>query len=180
MASALFELVSFDNTVKRTKRGTVSPQLMEFPVNPELGPFLVSSSRSVTWVAKTSKEGLIRAAVRPRPGIEAEVVAAIATMATTMQWGNVHPLTTKGVAGCVEHLRSYGFTELQMLISSETEVGHIEHEVPVVKASWMPLNAAVLVPLERSYVGMLGSVGPDKAVLVVHNASRGVAVAWNP
>lgn len=181
MTSALFELVSYDNTVRRGRRGTtVVPQLMEFPVNAELAPFLVSSSRAVTWVQKASKEGLVRAAVRPRAGLEAETVAAIAEMGPTLQWGNVHSLTTAGVEACVAHLNSYGLAELEMLVSPLTDLEGIEVKAPRVAAPWMPVNAAVLVPVDRSFVGTLGSVGPDRAVLVVHNASRGVAVAWNP
>jgi hypothetical protein len=181
MTSALFELVSYDDTLRRNRRGvSMTPQLMEFPVNPELAPFLVSSSRSVTWVQKASKEGLVRAAVRPRAGLEAETIAAIVELSPSLEWGNVHPLTTLGIEACVAHLNSYGLAELEMLVSPLTDLTEVETSVPRVQVPWMPVNAAVLVPVDRSFVGTLGSVGPERAVLVVHNASRGVAVAWNP
>ena len=45
----LLEVVSFDDTIKNTRNGRVQPQMLEFQVNPDLAPFLVSSTRAVMW-----------------------------------------------------------------------------------------------------------------------------------
>lgn len=176
----LLEFVNFDATVKQTRRGAASPLLMEFQVNPELGPFLVSSTRSVQWVSHASKTGMIRAAVRKRHQIEEDVVAAVISMGTEMQWGNVHPLTTEGVRSCVEHLRYYELDPLEILVASDTDLEGVElpEGVQALRADWLPADALVVVPVDRGYVGTVGTIGQHKAVAVVHNASRGMAVAW--
>jgi len=176
----LLELVNFDQTVKHTRRGAAPPLLMEFQVNPDLGPFLVSSTRSVQWVSHASKTGMVRAAVRKRQQIEADVVGAVVSMGTEAEWGNIHPLTTEGVRSCVNHLRYYELEPLEILVASDTDMEGIEMppEVPVIHAEWLPLNALVVIPVDRGFVGTVGTIGQHKAVVIVHNASRGMAIAW--
>jgi hypothetical protein len=153
---------------------------MEFQVNRDLAPFLVSSSRSVQWVPHASESGHVRAAVRKRQGIEAEIVAAILHMGQEAQWGNVHPLTTEGIQACVDHLAYYEIAPVQVLVAPETDLTGVElpSNLSRVDAAWVPTDAVVVVPLDRNYLGTLGTLGQHKAVAVVHNASRGVAVAW--
>ena len=176
----LLELVNFDSTLKKMRRGASPPLLMEFQVNPDLGPFLVSSTRSVQWVSHASKTGMVRAAVRKRQQIEADVVAAVVSMGTEAEWGNIHPLTTEGVASCVAHLRYYELDLLEILVASDTDMEGVDlpEGVGVLEADWLPQNALVVIPVDRSFVGTVGTIGAHKAVAIVHNASRGMAVAW--
>lgn len=178
--SNLLEVVNFDNTIKQTRRGRRTPLMMEFSVNPELAPFLVSSTRSVQWVPQASESGHVKAAIRKRQGIESEIVSAILHQGTESGWGNVHPLTTEGVRACTEHLSYYGLTEMVLLVAPDTDLSAVSlpNTVPRVSAPWMPLDALVIVPAERGFLGTLGTLGKHKAVVVVHNASRGAAVAW--
>jgi len=177
--TSLLEVMDFGATIKETRRGRVAPAMMEFEVNPELAPYLVSSTRSVLWVPHASQAQTIRAAVRKRKGLEAELVAAIVSMGEQAEWGNAHPLTSEGLDACIEHLKYYGLEQLEMLIAPETDVsGLLVPDIPLVRASWMPEEAVVVVPADRGFVGTLGVIGQYKAVAVVHNASRGVAVAW--
>lgn len=180
MNNNLLEVLNFDSTVKQTRRGAAAPMMMEFQVNEELAPFLVSSTRSVQWVHNTSQHGTIRAAVRKRQGIETEVLAAIITQGQEMQWGNVHPLTTEGVRKCVEHVASYDLTPLEILVAEDTDLGEVElpADIAVSQVPWMPVDALAVVPVDRGFVGTLGTIGKHKAVAVLHNPSRGVAVAW--
>lgn len=178
--SSLLEVVSFDATVKQTRRGPRAPLLMEFPARPELAPFLVSSATSVRWVPNASESGHIRAAVRKRQGIEAEIVTAILHMGQEAQWGNVHPLTSDGVRACIEHLAYYGLDQVHALVAPDTDLGDVEMPPGTERreATWLPQGALVVVPADRSFLGTLGTLGTHKAVAVVHNASRGFAIAW--
>ena len=176
--SNLLEIISFDDTIKTTRRGRVQPQMMEFQVNPELAPFLVSSTRSVLWVDKAGSSENVRAAVRARRGLEADLIAAIAEMGTRVEWGNVHPLTTMGVKACVDHLRFYGLDQLEVLVAPDTDIEDVDFKkLKILEASWLPLDVAVLVPVDRGFVGTLGTLGQHKALALIHNASRGVGIA---
>jgi hypothetical protein len=165
--------------VQRALRSNKTPQMMEYPVNPELGPFLVSSTRSVLWVDRVSRDSRVRAAVRARRGIEQDVLAAIIEMGTRAEWGNIHPLTSGGVAECVKHLNAYGLEELECLVSASTSLeGVAIGNLPMTVVEWMPKDCLVVLPLDRGFVGTMGLVSDQEAMVVVHNASRGVAIAW--
>ena len=157
MTASLLEIVNFDSTVKQTRRGAAAPLMMEFQVNAELAPFLVSSTRSVQWVSNTSETGTIRAAIRKRHGIESEIVGAIIDAGLQAEWGNIHDLTTEGVLKCLEHVASYELAPLEIIVAEDTNLEGIEipEGVNVLMAAWMP----------------------HKAVCVIHNPSRGIAVA---
>ena len=180
MNPSLLEIVNFDSTMKQTQRGAAAPLMMEFQVNPDLAPYLVSSPRAVLWVPNTSQTGTLRAAVRKRQGIESEVVAAIVQMGQESKWGNVHELTSDGVKKCVEHLVSYDLAPVEILVAEDTDLEGVEmpEGVVVVAAPWMPQGAVAVVPVDRGFVGTLGTIGKHKAVAVVHNPSRGIAIAW--
>lgn len=180
MGPQLLEIVSFDNTVRQTKKGATTPLLMEFSVNSELAPFLVSSPRSVRWVEKTSQTGNVRAAIRDREGLERDIVAAVVERGQEAEWGNIHPLTEEGVNACVEHLEYYELGHLELLINPETDVEDVEFPEHLGQhyASWVPVDAVVVVPIDRAFLGTMGTLGRQKTVAVVHNASRGIAVAW--
>lgn len=176
----LLEILNFDTTLKQTRRGSAAPLLMEFQVNSDLGPFLVSSTRSVQWVSHASETGVVRAAVRKRQQIETEIVAAVVRMGTEAEWGNIHPLTTEGVHSCIEHLHYYELDAFEILVAPDTDMEGVDlpKAVKTLHAKWLPQDALVVVPIDRGFVGTLGTIGQHKAVAVVHNASRGMAVAW--
>jgi hypothetical protein len=179
MNGSLLEIVNFDSTVKQTRRGAAPPLMMEFQVNAELAPFLVSSTRSVQWVSNTSQTGTIRAAVRKRQNLESEIVSAVVRLGLEAEWGNVHELTTEGVQRCVDHVASYDLSPLEILVAPDTDLTGIEMPAGVTAnhAPWVPLDAVVVVPVDRGFVGTIGTIGKHKAVAVVHNAARSIAVA---
>jgi len=175
----LLEIVSFDDTIKTTRNGRVPPQMLEFQVNPDLAPFLVSSTRAVLWVEKSGSSDNIRAAVRARRGLYAELVGAVVEMSIRADWGNTQPLTTAGIKSCADHLKFYGLEKIEALVAEDTDVSKVDFKkIHVVKAKWVPLDAVVLVPVDRGFVGTLGTLGTHKAVALIHNASRGMAVAY--
>jgi hypothetical protein len=175
----LLEVVNFDDTIKNTRRGRVQPQMMEFQVNAELAPFLVSSTRSVLWVEKAGSSGNVRAAIRARRGLEADLVVAIVEMSQRCEWGNAQPLTTMGIKNCVDHLQFYGLEQVEVLVADDTDISGIDFKnLKVIHANWVPVDAAVVVPVDRGFVGTLGTLGQHKALALIHNASRGMAVAF--
>lgn len=180
MSSELLEVVNFDTMVRDTRRGRATPYMIEFQVNPDIAPYLVSSLTSVVWVDHASKASTIRAAVRKRGGIEADMVAAVVEMGQQADWGNVHSLTSEGIVACVEHLRYYGLEAVEILVALDTDLAGIDlpADIPRRDAPWLPREVVVVVPADRGFVGTLGTIGQHKAVAVMHNPSRGMGVAW--
>jgi hypothetical protein len=178
MNQSLLEVENMDTSMRQGARGPQFPAMIEKEVNPALAPFLVSSTRSVLWVDHASKAGMIRAAVRDRAGLEAEIIAAVAEAGVTAEWGNVHGLTDEGIKACVDHLAEYELTEVEALVNPETDLEGLDFgALDIVQANWMPQEAVVFVPKNRSFVGTVGFFGQSKAVAIIHNASRGIAIA---
>lgn len=102
--------------VALTPQGSTQQLTLEdIPVNRELAPYLISSMKSVTWMPHASKKNTVRAGIRHREGIEAELVAAVVEMGSEAEWGNIHPLTTEGVQACLAHVASYIDGPLEIL-----------------------------------------------------------------
>lgn len=160
-------------------QSTMGLTLEDLPVNRELAPFLVSSTRSVTWVPYASKNNTVRAGIRSRENIEAELVAAVVLMGQEAQWGNIQPLTTEGIQACIAHLREYLDAPVEIIVSAETDLDEVElpEGMAVTTARWAPLNCAIVVPVDRTYLGTLWVIGRERVAALVHNASRGMAVA---
>ncbi len=157
----------------------VPPRMLEFPVSPEGAPYLVSSTRSVVWVNKASSQGTIRAAVRPLQGFYQEALEEIATQGKICQWGNIHPATKEGLEACIACLTGYGFEKVDILTHPESkspECAETE-DLSVVPCLEIPEGWWVCVPRDRSFVGIVGTVGVGKIVSLIHNPTRGVAIA---
>lgn len=208
-----------------TQRPGVQPLMVEFTVPEETAPYLVSSSSSVLWVNQTYGPSLIKAAVRSVSlgAFFREVLDAVVVMGRQQEWGNVHPLTVAGLRAAVDHVASYELAPLELLIprahppgssggavdgdSKATlitpELRPLIEEVglPFRPSVWVPDGTIVVVPKDRTYVGVAYQVAgrqtapiveadgstpkpppvvPTEAVVkiaaAVHNAARGVAV----
>lgn len=189
VSSDLLLIAEMDPTARK-KKGKAVPLLMEFKVNPDTGPFLVSSSRSVMWV--NSHAGRVRAGVRKIvPGtLFNEAVQAVTKLGTEAEWGNVHPFTGAGLINAIAHLRSYDLSEIEILVNPKTGLDagfppvmlSEEREstllgFPLMYAEWLDLDTIVVVPHERDFVGFLLQIdAAGTAVAVVHNASRGMGI----
>jgi hypothetical protein len=191
LASALLQVVTYEHRGKVERPGSV-PIMMEFPVNSSLAPFLVSSSKSCIWIAR-SLNGIIRAATRKVPNIESyflDVTKAIIKEGRQREWGNVHPLTVSGIQAAIDHVKFYDLEELEILahpqmpwgrISKKWETGDKEIPLallglPIQPAPWLPKHTILIVPRDREYVGFV-LLFQERIASVVHNASRGVGVA---
>ena len=90
------------------------------------------------------------------------------------------PLTTEGIRACVEHVSHYIDGPLEILCSRETDLDGIElpDHIQQTPAKWIPTDCAVVVPMDRKFLGTLWIVGQQNVSALIHNASRGMAVAW--
>lgn len=184
----LLRLGSFETLKKKAV-----PLMMEFGVNVNMGPFLVSSSRSVLWV--TPRTARVRAAFRPlRVGtFFAEVVDAVVKMGRECQWGNVQPLTPEGLVAAIAHLRSYDLPDLELLahpdftwdgpapvqVEMDGEMQRTLLGLPIENADWLDPHTLVVVPQDRDYVGFVMLRG-GQGISVTHNASRGIGICRSP
>jgi hypothetical protein len=158
-----------------------APLYIEVPVDALTAPYLVTSTRAVMWIDEALNGRMVRAAVRrgvKKPGaLYAEIVEAIAKRGA--EWDSVHPLTKEGILKAIEHVRYYGFDEVEVLVPTEDEkpLVEVDDKTRVDVADWLPDKTVVVVPVNREFVGILGRVSPSAVLAVVHNPSRGVAIA---
>lgn len=179
-------------------RGQKTPVMLEFPVNPDTAPFLVSSSKSVVWIDQAMEPSpemwpadgapgdIVRVAVRVDENKLGdyfhEVVQAVAEKGLASEWGNIHDYSEDGVVAAIEHVEHYDLGTLCLLYNTgdlNLKVLALDHECLPQPSSWLPPGMAVVVPKEREFVGSIGTVGRGRkgVVVVVHNAARGMAIA---
>lgn len=168
------------------------PVALEFPVGPSTAPYLVTSSTSCVWVPKATQANTVRAAVRT--GVKTlgelykDIVENVARKGAELKWGNVHPNTPKGVLGAVEHIRYYDFDDIEIMAHPDflesqnaawEEIDGLAN-VTRLPVRWLEPGWVVAIPADRSYVGFVSLAGSGSVVSVVHNPSRGIAVARPP
>lgn len=163
--------------VSMTRKAGGVPLMTEVPVEPELAPFLVTSTKAVTWIGR-AVGGRVRSAIRVvNPNVHfAELVEAVAAKSIEEGWGSVLPLTVEGAKQGVVYLVDHGFTDLTLLTAEGAPELNLPEQVGVVLASWLPVGVAVLVPTDREYVGVTLDFGNGSVATVLHNASRGVVI----
>jgi hypothetical protein len=125
------------------------PVYMEFAVNPDTAPYLVTSSKGLVWVEasmdpepdlwpREKPEHIVRVAVRPDvspgpSGFYREVVEAVLARGQKSDWGNVLDYTEEGVEAAIEHVAHYEFGDLCLLYppSSRMETPLDDAELPL-------------------------------------------------
>jgi hypothetical protein len=182
------------------------PMASEFAVSPDTAPYLVTSTKALAWIPEPMEptpelwhprlpDHVVRVAVRPDIGRGAgffywEVIHAVAEMGVSAEWGNVHPFTEEGIHLAKEHVESYGLSDLCLLMPSPA-VGDPEEKLPLrdialdqgllpQPCSWLPLECVVIVPKNREFVGILGMLGRQGSMALVHNPSRAIGIAASP
>jgi len=160
------------------------PLAMEFPVDAQSGPYLVSSSSDLIWVQKTSVNSTVRAAVRRDVVDNAEffrdVIFSIAKMGVDSDWGNIHPLTKYGIQSAINHVKYYDIADVELLapVDDKGPCAGLEdwNGVPITRVSWLS-NCVVAAPTDKAFVGFLTRIDKKSIVSVIHNASRGIGIA---
>jgi hypothetical protein len=152
--------------------------MIEVPVNGGGGPFLVSGIRQEwVWISN-AKTGILRAAVRPGPvpdDIFVRIVTEIAARGTKNLWENCYPYTDVGLSGAVEYVTSFGIKQVEALVPKDSTLS-VPGGVTLSESEWIPQGRAVVIPLDRTYLGMIGVLGAEYHMVVIHNPSRGMAV----
>ena len=182
MSDSLLQKLNFGEGIKKN----AVPLAMEFPVDPMGTPYLVSSTTSLLWVGEPIRDNFVRAAIRrdikKDTSFFVEVLEEVANTGIEANWGNVHPLTEEGVSAAIDHVRSYGISELELL-SPPADLDNLfpskkeAFGVPIRRAAWLPEGYRVVVPVDRDFVGFIGRIGSSSIVSVVHNPSRGIGIA---
>lgn len=176
------------------QKKTGIPMMVEFPINPDCAPFLVSSSKEMLWIDEAHPGAVVKAAPRRDsvPGeLFLEVLEGVGNRGRKDGWGNIHPFTVGGVREALDYVASYDLDDLEILVprvrAADNKRGVFrrpdwlcpgELNVPVRPSGWLPDGCAVVVPRDREFVGMLGFLAPKTFVVVVHNPGRSIAIAW--
>ncbi len=154
---------------------------LPFKVSPNTAPYLVSGAKTpVVWLEE-APTGILRAGIRSPIGINNDIIDAITLRGLQSEWGNVQDFTADGITACVKYLKDMGFKddELDFLVAPGTsfECSEDLENIPIIEADWMKEKSLIVVPRDRSYLGFIGNYPPDDIVAVVHNPSRGIAIA---
>lgn len=191
--SNLLQIVRSKADVTKTKKG-MTPLILEFHVDAQTAPYLVSSSNGVLWIDQpfAGEPPFIKAAIRKgvTPGdIFVEASKAIFEKATEMRWGSAQPFTEEGLASAIDHVTSYSVGSVDILVSPKPllDGGSLplwirdrELGENLRAAEWVPENCIIVIPSDRSFLGMLVHLSPMTTAMAIHNAARGFAMCWTP
>ena len=170
-----------------------TPLILEFTVDAATAPYLVSSSKGLMWIEEPhpgSTEPIIKAAVRKNVTLSASfwgASKAIFAMAKERQWGSAQPYTEAGLRAAMDHVGSYGLGAVEILVSPSLE-GTVRPQWLIERnligenlrvEAWIPDNCAIVVPVDREYLGMLVRLSPSATAMAIHNSSRGFAMCWD-
>ena len=155
---------------------------LEIPVSSDSAPYLVSKSRGFLWLNRSHK-GNIRSAILPGDCDESkfvEVVREVQSHGSELQWGNTFPQSQEGLLEALRYMRFYGHEEMEVLTSDNTldvpDTGLAPWDgVTKVLCPWVPPMCSVVVPQDRTYLGMVGKL-KDSHTFIVHNPARGMAI----
>lgn len=159
--------------------GTRTPLMVEVPVQPALdGPFLVTSTKEFLWVNRKFANNTVRAAVRKAPiaFLFRDALYKVERRSEEEGWGSTHPPTAEGLMGAVKHLSEYGMEEVEILHGPDFDGKLFPENLPHYEVEWVPADWAVVLPLDKAYVGTCFDFGEGQISLVLHNASRAVGI----
>ncbi len=159
---------------------------MECDVSPDTAPYLVTTSKGLTWVGHASAEGCITAAVRLDTHPDQfflDVIEAVHAAGRKLEWGNIHPMSHEGMQVAIDHVEEYELGDVEILTPTAAKEGDrgiialtSRFDYPQRPCSWLPGDLAVIVPKDRGFVGMVYRVTGRDIVGLVHNAARGIAI----
>jgi hypothetical protein len=163
---------------KKVSDAGVRTLMFRFKVPPGHEPYLVSSTKSCLWVPDTFDQGEVKAAVRQAPlgDIYRDLVTAIAERGREQDWGNVHPATRRGVLDAILHLADFDFFEVTVLCGTGFDTSLVPGGVTFEPAGWLPETWAVVVPVDKSLIGLAYEQRGGNFAVAMHNTSRGVCV----
>ena len=156
------------------------PLMIEFPINPELSPVLVSSTRGVIWA--DDRNGMVRAAFRKDlDNFFRSVILSSLEGGLEGKWDNSGFFSESGLSNALGFLRYYEIPEdYHLLVHPSRREETLPHtkslDISLFEALWVPPNQSVLVPEDRSYLGSLIQHKSGMFASVIHNISRGMFI----
>ena len=144
------------------------------------------------WIEEPHPNDVVKAAVRQSvtPGeVYQELVKALITRGRDDQWGSVHPLTVEGVQAAIDHVEYYELGDVEVLVPHKPIAkGKRKPADPVTPlltamglgsrpSSWVPPKHILIVPKDRTFVGVMATFGKGQVLAVIHNPARGIAIA---
>ena len=170
--------VSFLDPVLYPSKGV--PLFVEAPINPDLSPVLVSSTRGLLWVS--DKKGRVRAAFRQQPSsVFNEIIRTAFHTGVENGWGNSSDLSPEGLRSGIQFFKYYDIPGDYLVLKSKTAPEIDLKGVTSVEVSWLKEDCMILIPEDRSYLGtVISHVENNKPSgffsFVVHNLSRGMYI----
>lgn len=174
------------------ERKGVFPLMLEFNVDPQTAPYLVSSSSDFLWLESPhTQEGktLVKAAIRKGGTLSDLFWSATKMMydrALQDQWGSIHSFSEEGLEAAVAHIQSYDLGEVDILVAPAGPdkerpqwLQDLDPGQRLRVTSWVPEDCIVVVPAERQFLGLLIRLSHNTAAISIHNASRGFAMCWD-
>lgn len=159
--------------------GSRRPLMLEVPVAVDLdGPYLVSSTKDLVWIAKAFPNGTVRTAVRVTllPDLYRALLERITTLSQEREWGSVQPATEDGAKAVLLHLADYELLDVEVLHGVDFDTSILPLDIQTTAATWIPDGWAAVVPVDRTFVGTVFDFGEGNYAALIHNASRGVGV----
>jgi hypothetical protein len=177
--------------------------IREFMVDPRSFPYLVSSSKTpFLWIERPLPGSLVRAFIRRDQNLKLifqQIVEALVIRGKKYEYGNVFPGSLPGVLAALEYVGYFlGGDEaevasspasqlLEVLVSEDfitPESKTVQHAqlcggspIPIHEVTWLPSKTAIAVPKDRGYLGDIHLFGEASCAIVVHNPTRGLAIA---
>lgn len=164
---------------KAFKKGT-SPIAMEFQVDQALHPYLVTAAGKSKFIWLTrAPQGRVRAAFRKqgRENLFLDIIKEVSLCGRENLWDNVFDYSPVGLTKAVERVQYYGIQEVDLLVPTGD---FSDFEIPgvrLVETPWLPVGFAVAVPRDRNSLGFVADLPSGDFISVVHNPSRGIALA---
>lgn len=168
-------------------RRSATPLAAEMPVDPQTAPYLVTTTKSLMWHPQ-DHNGKVRAAMRTEPlsALYREIIAEVCTTSVEANWGSVFPYDLHGLDQAIAYVESYGLGTVEVLAPDTAIDGLLGGMTTyagknIVRVDYLPARTVIVVPKDRDYLGIVMQPGDfDRRLLLVHNPSRGMAVAgWN-
>lgn len=151
-----------------------APVHVSLAVDPQTAPYLVTSSKRVVWVDRPRPGDTVWAVFRSVSPDELfrELILSIVEKAQGEDWGCI--FGTDQVDKACLRLCEYDLPETELLVSPEFSLEGLN--IPAVLAPWLPTGHAVVVPINRDFLGTVVDLGEHGVAALIHNAARGISI----
>ena len=161
-----------------------TPLAAEMSVEPELAPYLVTTTRSLMWHNKDF-DGKVRAAFRVGGlhDIYKDILSEIVVTSRSAGWESCFDYSLQGLASALQYVNTHGLPKELEVLAPPDEIDSLLHGVtrwnglPINRVDYLPPNTLAIIPKDKSYFGIALRRGDTERYLVlIHNPSRAIAL----